>query len=71
MCENMFKSGTILKYLYLESQRTDAGSYNSICLLVSPSSCQELAIVMLGFSSEFLGVNHTKVFIQMSLTNAV
>lgn len=64
----MFKSDTIFKYLYLEFQRTYAGSYNSICLLISPSSCQELATVMLGFSSEFLGVNHTKIFIQMSLT---
>lgn len=67
----MFKSDTIFKYLYIGSQRTDASSYNSICLLVSPSSCQELAIVMLGFSSEFLGVNHTKIFIQMSLTTTL
>lgn len=64
----MFNSDTIFKYLYLESQRTYAGPYYSICFLISPSSCQELATVMLGFSSEFLGVNHTKIFTQMSLT---
>lgn len=70
MLEKIFTSDISFKYLYLESDRTDAGLGNSACLPVSPSSCQAVAVVILGFHLPFLVSARLKFLHRWNLTTA-
>lgn len=70
MLEKIFTSDISFKYLYLESDRADAGLGNSACLRVSPSSCQAVAVVILGFHLPFLVSARLKFLHRWNLTTA-
>ena len=70
MLENIFTSDISFKYLYWESERTDAGLGDSACLRVSPSSCQAVAVVILVFHLPFLVSARLKFLHRWNLTAA-